>query len=140
MRQDVCVSNVLSLKSENRLNQCTELWSISHQLALVMRSHIVIGATLNAELAASTNAMLPDFNLQILNQLPRKLPGALLSNLLLHLDYYWEYLVTQVTHTKQQPTNQMSAFIRTPSHPLLSTCHRLPDVSLVPEEVCLHRP
>ena len=27
-----------------------------------------------------------------------------------------------------------------PSHPLLSTCHRLPDVSLVPEKVCLHGP
>ena len=59
--------------------------------------------------------------------------GSLVSVLV-----YW-YLVTQGHTHKQQPTNQMSKHssqLSSPHH--LSTRRLLPDVSLVPEEVCLH--
>ena len=49
------------------------------------------------------------------------------------------YLVTQGHTHKRQPTNQMSKHssqLSSPHH--LSTHRLLPDVSLVPEEVCLH--
>ena len=54
---------------------------------------------------------------------------------------YYKYLVTQGHTHQRKPTNQTSKHSsQLPSHPLLSTCHRLPDVSLVPKEVCLHGP
>ena len=51
------------------------------------------------------------------------------------------YLVTQGHTHQRKPTNQTSKHSsQLPSHHLHSTCHRLPDVSLVPKEVCLHGP
>ena len=52
-----------------------------------------------------------------------------------------EYLITQGHTHKRQPTNQMSkhsSHLSSPHH--LSTHRLLPNVSLVPEEVCLHGP